>query len=707
MSRRLRPTIEPLILIALVLAGLYLRLQKVNWDHGHLAHPDERHVLMVTDTVEWPESLAQALDVRSSPLNPFSRPGEGGVRRPETFAYGHFPVYLLKGTAAGLRALARPAEALLGRDSEVVRTLSRMTGLWEMAPLGRVLSALFDVGTIVVTFALARRLFGQRSGLLAAGLLSFTVLHVQLSHFYAVDTILGFFVTLTLYWLVRVAQGDGEGAATWAGASLALAVASKSSAAALGLAWILAFVLWEGSGGHGRRLRLAGLSAVVGAAVFLLVSPYAVLDLPMFLESFAKESRMVRGIYDFPYTRQYRKTPAFLYTVLQQLRWGMGWLPGLLAFAGLGWGVYRAVRGRVAAGVVILVAWAVPYFLITGSFMVKFMRYMAPLTPALYVLGAGLVATLAGRRRWLAWSLAGLALAYAVLWSLAFTSIYRRPFTRHQASEWIYRNVPPGSVITKEEWDDLIPYGMTVDGKPLWAEGQYEVLSFPLQEPDDAAKVDMLVDRLLRADYIVVSSNRFYGWLPRLRDRFPISNRYYELLFEGRLGFGLIREFTSYPSLGPFTFVDDRADESFTVYDHPKVMVFGRTATLTEGELRSLFQPYLTQAASERRDEALLLPVPVDRYPSVADFGWNAWADDGLAAAAWWWLVASAVGLAAWPLTHRLLGRLWAGGWPLARVVGLALTAYPVWLGASLGVTSNTVGASLLSLGCLTLIGLV
>ncbi|NPV09360.1 MAG: hypothetical protein HPY83_15550, partial [Anaerolineae bacterium] len=80
---------------------------------------------------------------------------------------------------------------------------------------------------------------------------------------------------------------------------------------------------------------------------------------------------------------------------------------------------------------------------------------------------------------------------------------------------------------------------------------------------------------------------------------------------------------------------------------------------------------------------------------------------DGLAAAAWWWLVASAVGLAAWPLTHRLLGRLWAGGWPLARVVGLALTAYPVWLGASLGVTSNTVGASLLSLGCLTLIGLV
>jgi YYY domain-containing protein len=685
-------------------AGTYLRLQKVNWDHGHLAHPDERHVLMVTDTVEWPESLAQALDVRSSPLNPFSRPGEGGIRTPQTFAYGHLPVYLLKVAAAGAEALARPLGQVLGADSPLVQKLSRMTGLWEMAPLGRVISALFDAGTILVTYALARRLFGPRAGLLAAGLFSFTVLHVQLSHFYAVDTMLAFFVTLTLYWLVRVAQGGGTGAAIWAGVSLALAVASKSSAAALGLAWILAFVLRKE---RADSLRLAGLSFFAGAVAFMLVSPYVVLDLRMFLDSFDKESRMVRGIYDFPYTRQYRGTPAFLYTLQQQLRWGMGWLPGLVAFAGLGWGAYRMARGRASAGTVVVLAWAVPYFLITGSFMVKFMRYAAPLNPALYVLGAGLVAAIATRRRWLAWGLGGLALAYAVLWSVAFSSIYQRPFTRHEASEWIYRNLPAGSVITAEEWDDVIPYGMMLDGTHHWAEGQYEVISFPFQEPDDRAKVDMLVDRLQRADYIIVSSNRFYGWLPRLQDRFPVSNRYYELLFSGQLGFELIREFTSYPTLGPLTFVDDKADESFTVYDHPKVMVFERTATLTEGEIRALFEPYLGRLAWAGGKEELLLPGPVDEYPSTDDFGWNRLAYDGPAAAIWWWLVATVVGLVAWPLAHRLLGGLWGGGWPLARVIGLALVAYPVWLGASLGVTGNSVWALLGALGLLALSGIV
>ena len=65
----------PIVLLVLVAVGLGLRLQKLDWDYGHLAHPDERHVLMVAETVGWPDSLRQLLDVRSSPLNPSSRPG--------------------------------------------------------------------------------------------------------------------------------------------------------------------------------------------------------------------------------------------------------------------------------------------------------------------------------------------------------------------------------------------------------------------------------------------------------------------------------------------------------------------------------------------------------------------------------------------------------------------------------------------------------
>ena len=61
-------------------------------------------------------------------------------------------------------------------------------------------------------------------------------------------------------------------------------------------------------------------------------------------------------------------------------------------------------------------------------------------------------------------------------------------------------------------------------------------------------------------------------------------NRYYKDLFAERnllgskLRFVKVKEFTAYPMIrvGPFhiTIPDDTADESFTVYDHPKVMIF-------------------------------------------------------------------------------------------------------------------------------------
>jgi len=679
-----------LLLILLVLGGLSLRLTNVNFDRGHFAHPDERHIIMVIRTFEKPARWLDLLDPHRSTMNPFWRPGSDGQRQPMSFAYGHFPLYLLMAVSSGLQALSRPLSAFLGAGNSIVRELSHMTDHLHMTLTGRVLSALFDTGTVLLVYALARRLYGRWGGLLAAGLLSFTVIHIQLAHFYAVDTVLALFVVLTLYWLVRVAQGEGRKAAILAGVSMALAAASKTSAAPLALPWLVAFLLRGRRNESRETARLAIESALAAAITFVLVSPYVLLDLRMFLESIAFESKMVRGTYDLPYTRQYRGTPAYVYPILQQLRWGMGWVSGAVACLGCGWACWRFARKIATDGETVLLAWCLPYFLITGGFMVKFMRYMAPLIPLMLVLGVGMLSCLYRRHymRAVVIGVAVLALVYALAWSWAFTAIYRRPFTRHEASIWIYRHIPRGAIITKEEWDDLIPYDVIVDGEVRSAGRDYQILTFPLQEPDNLAKVEMLVDRLSRADYIIISSNRFYGWLPRLRDRFPVSNRYYELLFSGELGFELRKTFSSYPTLGPWQFPDDNADESFTVYDHPKVMIFERVRSLSEDELRALFVEALYEDGQE--DRALLLPSPVDQYPSVRDFAWTSWTGDGLGAALWWWLVGSVLALTCWPLTQLMFSQLWAMGWPFARLVGLLLIAYPVWLGASVGFARNT-----------------
>ncbi|MGQ9555475.1 MAG: hypothetical protein ACUVWR_15340 [Anaerolineae bacterium] len=185
MHRRSRA--EAIVLALLVLVGLSLRLTKINWDEGHAAHPDERHIVMVTATLQWPERWQDLLNPRTTTLSPFSRPDGTGQRQPERFAYGHFPLYLLKAVTSGLQSLSRPLRHILGPDGPVVRELMRMNDHWHMTLAGRVISALFDTGTLLLAYALGRRLFGRQAGLLAAALLTFTVLHIQLGHFFAVD----------------------------------------------------------------------------------------------------------------------------------------------------------------------------------------------------------------------------------------------------------------------------------------------------------------------------------------------------------------------------------------------------------------------------------------------------------------------------------------------------------------------------------------
>ncbi len=167
-----------LALFGLAVLGLALRLYGLNWDQGNNFHPDERQILFRVMTLSWPTSVAQFFDPVNSPLNP------------HFFAYGSFPLYLL---------------ASLGNIlSHLSPNIATMTGL---TLLGRILSAIFDSGTILLTgwlgLLLAREKTGERRqgwavGLLAAALVTFTPLQLQLSHFYVVDTLLLFFVVLTV-----------------------------------------------------------------------------------------------------------------------------------------------------------------------------------------------------------------------------------------------------------------------------------------------------------------------------------------------------------------------------------------------------------------------------------------------------------------------------------------------------------------------------
>jgi hypothetical protein len=213
---------------------------------------------------------------------------------------------------------------------------------------------------------------------------------------------------------------------------------------------------------------------------------------------------------------------------------------------------------------------------------------------------------------------ATLALASGVLYAVAFVSIYRQEHPWNAASRWIYETIPPGTLILSEQYDDYLPVSMMLDGRRrLRTEYPNAELTW-LGEPDaadDEAKLMANLELLAQADYVTILSNRNYGVVPRLPERYPLSSQYHQLLFDGALGYELVWVGDRYPSLlgisaRPDTFgwprlrppkgVTDfwsgqpglmlgRADESFMVYDQPLTLIFRNTGNLTAREMRAEF----------------------------------------------------------------------------------------------------------------------
>ena len=290
---------RPLALFGIAFLGLALRLYGLDWDQiqarsqllirlygadfalGNNFHPDERQILFHVVQLSWPKSLAQFLDPTVSPLNP------------HFFAYGSFPLYLLATTGN-----------MLSHISPTLATFANLT------LTGRFINALFDTGTILLTGCLGLLLTNDRTpgrkyawsvALLAAALVAFTPLQVQLSHFYTVDTMLLFFVTLTV--LACVVLVDTDKPVRWsllAGLGYGLALATKFSAAPLVVPLAVALAMrWYRQG------------------IFSIVKPFIVcsfcytriisyshaiclLDMREFIQQVSEQGSLARGTLDYP-----------------------------------------------------------------------------------------------------------------------------------------------------------------------------------------------------------------------------------------------------------------------------------------------------------------------------------------------------------------------------------------------------------------------
>lgn len=657
-------------LLVILLSAIGLRLTGLNWDGFQHHHPDERYITWVATTIEFPAirttDWAAQWRPETSTFNPFHWPPAAGSEgivvlqdQPRDFAYGHFPLYLGVASTRLVEAIAPFLLPLLPSDwwltADVLNGASRIE-FHHIAAVGRALTALFDAGTVLFIFLLGRRLYNPAAGLLAAAFTALSVIHIQLAHFFTSDPYLTFFVVVAIYLLVA-ARGESMGAGIpgsrramlylgLAAIAVGLAIGSKFTAVLLFLP--LFWIGWLLSSKGKRIWILTGLALVV-FVTFAITNPFAVLDWTCspdgaagdpatvssflsrscYLQNIMTQNAMVRGVSDLAFTRQYDGTFPYLYYFEMLLRWGMGPLMGIVGLAGLGWVTWDAARkmrgkaggrssllARANQPVVTVLLWVWPYLLLTGSFYVKFLRYMQPIVPFMLLFGAAMIwqwGSPAGRRL-----LAGAILIAGIVYAVAFVRLYDDEHPWNAGSQWIYENVTPGSLILSEQWDDFLPVNLTVgDEKRLRKEypnAELTWLTYP-DAADNEANLRANLELLADAEYLTVLSNRIYGVVPRLPERYPLSSRYYQLLFDGALGYELVwvdertpnlfglslrADTFGWPGLRPPTGVTEyfearpglslgRADESFIVYDQPLTMIFRNTGRLSPEQLREAF----------------------------------------------------------------------------------------------------------------------
>ena len=445
-----------LLLSALLLAALALRLP----DLSYYPFQDEAALELMGLTM-----------VRSGSIHP------PVANWPPLLYY----LQILAGTGLHLLGLGpSPGQALVG-----VADRGFLQGNGWLA-MGRVLSGLFGVFTILFVYLAGRRVLGRERGLWAALLFAAAPLAVETSRLATTDSLCAFLTTLSL-WLAA------EGAFRERGTKWLLASGFAAGAAAGakyfgGIAVLapLSVVLFGGEEAS-RKARAGGAAWVALACLAgtFLTIPGLLVDPGRYTAwLFGKHARDAASGWEF-----FRGLPrGWLFHPQVTFRWAMGGLAA--ALFGMGGLLVLWIRDRGAR--LVLLPFGAAWFLLVGYSGVLYGRYWLPFLPLLCLGAAWGCMELAGRRKSVGRILLVLLAGWSLYQGLLQDRALKKRDTRVLAHQWLKSHLPLGAGIATL-------YPLRTDPSATKA-----LLREIRLRPGDQAKLAFL-DRLIRKDPLLLS----------------------------------------------------------------------------------------------------------------------------------------------------------------------------------------------------------
>jgi 4-amino-4-deoxy-L-arabinose transferase-like glycosyltransferase len=374
----------------------------------------------------------------------------------------------------------------------------------------RAVTATLGTATVYLVYRCAKR-WDEPTALVAAGIMAVMPLHVRESHFALTDVPATFFIALTWHLALAAYRRPDVRRFVFAGAAAGFATATKYNGI---FAVVMPLLACTAPGVRRMRVRALGAVIAASAAAFFVSTPYAVLDLPSFLDGFARLVAAYGGASP-------GEPPAVTY--VKHLRNAVGWPAALLIAAGMLLAIVRAVKGPDRLKWSLPVLFPVLYYAFIARQHIVFARYLLPAVPFVVVLAAATIVAIwrfgvrmLPRRAAILVALVvgAAAIVPGALTSVQFDREIGKRWTSELAYRWILSNIPHGSRIVIESRNLLLPDG-------------YEATNVPQlrQRSLDAY-------RAAGVDYLVASSQCFGPYLAAPGSD-PAAFAEYERLFHG------------------------------------------------------------------------------------------------------------------------------------------------------------------------------
>ncbi len=548
------------ILIFIIIIGGFLRFYKLDWGQGLYAHPDEYHIVGSVAQLSFPTQM-----------------------HPHFFSYGTVTIYLIYLTQELLNfffSSLNPSSPAGGSELLIPNSFI----------LGRFYSALFSTLTIIIVYKICRSFMERRFSYLAAFLVALTPGLIQQAHFATPESALTFFLLLSLSLIMKFLKSNKIFYLILASVSLGFALGVKISSIVFLLPLTITILLKSYSKNASllknavkmilKFIGLALVSLMVTIATFVLVAPYVFLDYQAFRSNVDYEGGLAIGKIPVFYTRQFINTISVLFHIEKILPYALG--PVLLISSAVGFFllIFNLIKKPKLELIILFVAF-ITLFISSSFLFAKWTRFIVPTLPFFAILTVFFLQELKSIKQALSYSSGVFLLFATMLWTMAFFSIYTSPDVRIAASKWLESHTKPGS-------NFLVEGGNTVD-LPLDGSFQRISLDFYALEEDPLTR-EKIIDALYSSDYFLVQSRRIFYNHQRLRSLYPKTSNFYDALFNGQVGFEQIKEFHSYPKLSLFGFAvefpDERAEETWSVFDHPVIRVFKKNKQLSQDQYR-------------------------------------------------------------------------------------------------------------------------